>query len=690
MKEVSIHQCLHGYSEGHRLLDSSIKLPDEVARLMLRMSDLSGGSVFPGFEEYLTGYPLASLNLYVLAKTWYAAEMPRPGCVWTHSLILQSKDMDALPSLDRLTKFFIRPNPSRSKAPMESGAYASSISYSSDAADDQPLLQETPLDTKLSVLVTALYYSKRRNLLIPAPSSATFEVPIMQLWSQQWPELRSNFSFCTGGLSSRGFAGRPFDVQCSPPQLIREITTSALAKQSQDMTVLLGDQIAIDRDWIHSTVSDAMKTGGGTFRKLLWSLADGNHLEDFEQYAGLVVRFLEERPISLHDLVVIVSERFPDKSSGTLLKQSLFNGGRSENLRFRFSELEILSELSLSDASAAFDSQALSIRARATQLCKDSASDAEQLMSKLFNGPINPLGEEVLAGLIEAVDPEVASRITAQRPHFLPALFRAKPELGTSAELWHAAGDHTRELFESLTTAGPLSEERITAIAEAILFGGAEVLITKALNAWGRPAVFGILNYVAASGRDLSERTKTALTFHIENVMEWVTLVERPVFAKVVCAVIVGPYSRQIRNFGTDIWLRTYEEIRRLNSDKEASYLASLLLSLGLQNTPPAPVQVIGLCFQYIHQLASEDKLADSSWVILDPIVPHLLWLHDWDKCERLRRGLVEAFVKFRWQRDLIHDCIKDDHLLSFVLQSARRVEGGNAWFQIGDLPRNK
>jgi hypothetical protein len=51
MKDVLIHQSLHGYSEGHRLIESSTKLPDEIARLVLRMSDLSGGSVFPGFED---------------------------------------------------------------------------------------------------------------------------------------------------------------------------------------------------------------------------------------------------------------------------------------------------------------------------------------------------------------------------------------------------------------------------------------------------------------------------------------------------------------------------------------------------------------------------------------------------------------------------------------------------------------
>jgi hypothetical protein len=682
MKDILINQSLHGYSEGHRLIESSITIPDEIARLMLRMSDLSGGSVFPGFEEYLTGYPIPSLNLYVFAKTWYAAEMPRPGCVWTHSLILETKAMEAIPSLEQLTKLFIRPKATKStgKSARVSGSYASSVRFDPEALNVQPAITETPPNASLSALVNALYNLNRRNLLVPAPSSTSFESSLMRLWSQQWPTLRSNFSFCTGALSSRGFAGRPFDVQCAPPQLIREITTSALAKQSQEMSVLVKDEFASDENWTECTVFDAALPNGGQFRSLLWSLADGNRIEDFKSFAGLVAQFLSDSSISLQDLFKRVANCFPDKSSGVVLKRNLFGEDRSKIVKLDFSEWELLSEISISEAYNAFDSTSLKLRSRAYQLCANSHDDAKQLISKLFRESLNPLGEDVLAGLLEAINPEIAKRITAQQPRFLPTLFRAKPELGTSAELWVAAGDHVRELFESLASSERLSQELIAKITEAILSSGAEILVKRALDKWGQPCVFGVLNYVADSGKELSERVMGALTFHVQSVMEWLTAsTERPDFAKITCFHIVAPFSYQIRDFGTDVWLREYEELRKQANYSEANYLAALLLALGLQNTPPIPIKVIGLCFQHIHQLALDDKMPDSNWIILDPIVPHLLWRHDWDKCERLRRGLIEAFVKFRWPFEHLHECIKNDDLLVRVLRSAKSVEGGSA-----------
>jgi hypothetical protein len=100
-----VHQFLHGYSEGHRLIEGSAKLPSELARLMLKMSDLSGSSVVSGFERYITAYPLESINAYALAMTWYAPEMPRPGCVWTHTIVLSTQTLATIPSLVTLKPF---------------------------------------------------------------------------------------------------------------------------------------------------------------------------------------------------------------------------------------------------------------------------------------------------------------------------------------------------------------------------------------------------------------------------------------------------------------------------------------------------------------------------------------------------------------------------------------------------------
>ena len=78
---IEIDQTLHGYSDGHHLIAGSARLSGKGARTMLDLSDLSGPSMIPGFEDYLTGYPIPGDGVYALAYTWYAPEMSRPGCV---------------------------------------------------------------------------------------------------------------------------------------------------------------------------------------------------------------------------------------------------------------------------------------------------------------------------------------------------------------------------------------------------------------------------------------------------------------------------------------------------------------------------------------------------------------------------------------------------------------------------------
>src|SRR5260370_33944275 len=211
-----IHQSLHGYSEGHRLLESSFKLPDDLTRLMLRMSDLSGPSIVRGFEEYITGYPLASINAYALAKTWYASEMPRPGCVWTHTLVIPIQTLSMIPSLITLVELFKRP-----RCEAIRGQYSDDLTI-----DDVYSAKIISPDVMSAMTLGQLfwsYYENRGPSVLAAQTSKEFEQIIFALWSQQWPRLKCEFTFSTCSLSPRKMIDLTFHVQFVPTTLRREV-----------------------------------------------------------------------------------------------------------------------------------------------------------------------------------------------------------------------------------------------------------------------------------------------------------------------------------------------------------------------------------------------------------------------------------------------------------------------------------
>lgn len=105
-----INQLLHGYNNGHHLIAGSVSLPLGDADRMSYLSDWSG-YVNPLDKDtvYITLYPLEESQNYVVAKSWYADEMSRPGCVWTHSLILNMGTLGQKFSFYDLLNLFRRP-----------------------------------------------------------------------------------------------------------------------------------------------------------------------------------------------------------------------------------------------------------------------------------------------------------------------------------------------------------------------------------------------------------------------------------------------------------------------------------------------------------------------------------------------------------------------------------------------------
>ena len=106
---MHIEQLLHGYNNGHHLIAGSVSLPLLDADLMSYLSDWSG-YVNPVDKDtsYLTAYPLAESHSYVIAKSWYADEMSRPGCVWTHSLVVKLDTLGQYTNFYDLLKLFKR------------------------------------------------------------------------------------------------------------------------------------------------------------------------------------------------------------------------------------------------------------------------------------------------------------------------------------------------------------------------------------------------------------------------------------------------------------------------------------------------------------------------------------------------------------------------------------------------------
>ncbi len=666
-EELVLHQALHGYSEGHRLLESSIPIPDDLKRLMQRMSDLSGTSVISGFQDYLTGYPLSSLDAYALAKTWYAPEMSRPGCVWTHTFIIAASVLARIASFDAVRPLFRRPDGRSIR-----DAYAKPLVLESvpSIREDE---REPDLRVKMLAFMRGHYSRELRPLVIPAADSDEYTEMILAAWSQKWPALRMSFTFCTGSLSARMFENRPLDVQCVPIVATRQVSREIAEGVSGD--AILMDLVSDDWPrWVILAGNDAMQFAGGAVRNFLWSVADTDSTRaDFESFVKIYDGLDEPLPVS--NILELTAELFPGPADGRRLKVAVF-GDQKTSLITRIDPREVLLALATTDHYESFDLEELSLREQASRLLTEQPTAGCLLLGELFRASVNPIGEELLKALILAMRPEDALSFVTDQQQFLPALFRANAALATSAQLWLAAGGRKRELFESLAAQPSLEPELVRGIIDALLDSNSDTFIGRAFTQWGKVAVLQVLDWSEAHGASITEPCRAALTSHVREVMTWVdTGREKSTAILAAVAHVVAPNSSQIAHNDSTVWVRTLHALRENHREDEANYVSAFVLALALCNAPPAPLDLVSESFERVHWLAEKELLRDDAWFILQPLVPELSWRKNWDKCERMRRALMSAFVRYAWPAWQLRDRITNRDLLEQLLKSARKID---------------
>lgn len=673
---IVLHQLLHGYAEGHRLLSGSIEVPEDLSRVMLRLSDLSGSNVSIGFDEYITGYPLPSLDAYALAKSWYAPEMPRPGCVWTHTILIPFAAMRALATLDGLRSLFKRPGERVIR-----DTYAKPLVL--EKAPEARLTQ-MPGSGVLEALLSAHYGKGNIPVLIAARTSTEFEDLLFALWSQKWPRLRMTFTFCTGALSARFFERRPFDIQCVPIQSTRSVSLDIIEAVAIEPIVANSKACEI-APWALEAAEDAVRADGSGFRKFIWAVADETgDRTDFASFTSIfdAVR----RSVQLDEMVDLVIKYFPSAKEGIRLKSLLF-GDRDDDASISlpiYDERDVLLTLGTASAFESFDCGTLRLRERSARLCIAASDSAISLVGELFRSTLNPLGEEILAALIASMEPEVARRITSRQPQFLPALFQANPSLATSPQLWTAGGDRRREQFEAVAVHQDLDPKLVGGIVRALLESGTEALIRRALDLWGKWAVFETLDWIDAHQGSLSYACREALRLHLPIVMDWADGKSFNSFGSLYAvARVVGPDALTVSKQDSGVWIRNFRRLQKDAKESEMNYVCAFLLALGLNNSRPSPMELLTESFERVHKAAETEHLSDDAWSVVEPFLPELSWLSNWDKCERLRRGLISAFIENAWPiAGLKERVIHNEELFKLLAKSARKVDGGEEFFR--------
>lgn len=422
---VTVHQCLFGYEGGHRLLAASLQLPPEAASLLLLLSDLAPGLTTSEVESYWTGVPLAGAKYYALMRTWRAPEISRPGCVWTHALLVGFTDIARFADLAVLAGYTTRP---RVAEAFDQYAEPLPLGERSLSGGDGDLVRGIAQGDALRV-IRALYAARAEGILSDRPEALAGA--IFAVWSQQWPRLRRAFSFRTATSgSASAIPGVRFDLR-------------VMLGSGRESARPTGVPAVQPDDWEVVAIEDLLSARPTDFRRFLWRYgSDIRRGRERFRFLAQVYRATRTRRFTsgkLEETLLAVSRVLPTPDDGRVLKEDLVSCGRSPfslvpagdplaTLGFfvRHPEAEGLP----APRAEVFEAIRDLWPARSDEILSIAEQAAESGVA---------LGDAVLDRLAGVADPETFLPSTEGRPNVRRRLIAAKPALLDTHHLLHVS-----------------------------------------------------------------------------------------------------------------------------------------------------------------------------------------------------------------------------------------------------------
>jgi hypothetical protein len=300
--ERQIHQALFGYADGHKLLEASVRLSSRELYDLGAISDLATGAQLRPDESYLTGTALHDSRYFALIRTWPAPEMPRPGCVWSHVLMLTPEFLASHGDLVGLNTLFAHPGGRQA-----TGSYTRQI----DLSEKNTRHNGAP---EMVAHVLRSYYAGR-PFSTTLPVGAELDYAVLAVWSQQWPRLRTAFSFRTVRTTASSSRGNVrFEFQ---PSMHLEISP-----ESNAIGTTNGDEF----EWVEAAVEDATSPRVTPLRRFLWRY--GKDIRSPRQrFQNLVRIHLTTRAMAPNNLPLSWAESivslFPGEENALTLKRDL-------------------------------------------------------------------------------------------------------------------------------------------------------------------------------------------------------------------------------------------------------------------------------------------------------------------------------------------------------------------------------
>jgi len=616
---MKIDQALFGYDGGHRLLATSLPLgPD--APLLTELSDLAPGAIFGNGDGYWTGLPLPALKRYALLRTWPAPEMSRPGCVWTHALLLDPKILESFEDLSDLQSLASRPTNI-----LDTERYKHAI----DISPNNPRAQHSQPDSELIAdLIFKIYDQKEAIIKTSVPGELV--APLFSVWSQQWPRLRRNFKFQTA------------------------LTRSAASTNSirMDITTTLASSVEIlsaaptKHTWVRAAQQDIIDGRDGPLRYFLRKYGADVKKQKASFRPLVEINLLDSKSTTdaADKILPILAKAFPSLEDAKKLKEDLVNGNLIPS-----AQPGLILNLLADEPTCILPEPNAAGLTRIANLDPRSSAELAKI-AELAIASSTPVSLAIQGLLINDIPESSQTWILENSSGSTVRFFcKYKPSLVTEKNICHLSN-------EDLTYALPLianSSNSLTALMGALLSRKSKELATTLLDLAPQATANAVLKRASEFGITdtsiwMTELLRRNYLLLDENVLEAASTPD----VILECINALGWLSPEVLKAGCAPWVGAIAKLNpNLPSKKEES-IAAFLTALALHTGHGSGLSVIERFFDTLHSKIIDTDLSQKT---ADFLLPHLAsvgFFKGWDLGLRLRLSIVNAYVRYNWPRN--------------------------------------
>lgn len=621
-----VHQMLHGYSQGHNLLAASIIIPyEEDMDLVFTQSDWDEySSPYDNDSSYLTIYPLKKSGYIVVAKSWYANEMERPGCVWTQSLLVKIDEIEQEFNFEELLDVFRRPE--RDKYDM----YTLPIQVKSEDFRATPLVSSISAGNVGGLLKLLSQKTQGASYRVEMPS-IEYQKLVLRLIQYLPTEMLRETSVCSGTLLQRRINGHPFSLQFTP----------------QTDKLLASSKIDVDDDifrfWSESVYDDLRSL----FKLIrLFSKDIGDSTERLKAAISLICLLLqtyqEGKDVKMETILDVILSAFPEKEDGMTVKQNFLRQSVTKLFCTESHFIYLLCTIQMEDA---FDYDSIDFHGRVLAYKKTEGIDeyvsllvdlskADYLNEEgksLLTNSLDGLAKEEIVALINKDWSLFKSIVTLNNevlagdfwlellpPQFLSLFAIFQKNVPDGFDAWD-------KLYKKLLTIDTFIADNI--LSEFV--SRIEEYVAIALDQWNAPQKVPVNKII------LNQCMK-----QYSRVIMWMGK-QASINSDIRVAVkrSITPDETTVVSMGSVPWKVFVND--ELESHKDANELVYSYV-LAFNWCDYNALGYIKSILPYIYDALSVEKLSYSSWKRIEPFTGNVPFWRSWDNCRKVLIGVKE------------------------------------------------